>query len=240
MTKAKGNMYTQISHTHNIIKGKCPHQCSYCYMNSLNKRYGITPKEPYLDEKELKANLGKGNIIFIGSSCDMWAKDIPSEWINQVLNIISAYPDNKYLFQTKYPWRFMNHAHKGNCNKTNTELPKNCILGTTIETNKIYPCMGKTPPPNDRAMAIGHYTIHSYECFITIEPILDFDLRVFVDYLKYANPNYINIGADSGNNHLPEPEPDKIRELIKELETFTKVHLKKNLKRLLPEVNNDT
>ena len=32
------------------------------------------------------------------------------------------------------------------------------------------------------------------------------------------------------------PEPEKIRELIKELETFTKVHLKPNLERLLPEI----
>jgi hypothetical protein len=54
--------------------------------------------------------------------------------------------------------------------------------------------------------------------------------------LKNANPEYINIGADSGNNRLPEPEPEKIRELISKLKTFTTVHLKSNLKRLLPEV----
>ena len=107
-------------------------------------------------------------------------------------------------------------------------MPENCITGATIETNRIYPCMGNAPPPDDRAIAMdGRYG------FITIEPVLDFDLDPFVALLSNANPDYIYIGADSGNHHLPEPEPEKIRELIKELESFTKVIRKENLKRLL-------
>ena len=85
MTKAKGNMYIDVTHTHNDIKGKCFHNCSYCYMDSIRKRYNQKEKEPYLDEKELSKNLGCGNIIFIGSSTDMWAKNIPDEWIYKVL-----------------------------------------------------------------------------------------------------------------------------------------------------------
>jgi len=238
LNKSTGNMYLNCSHTWNPVRGKCPHQCSYCYMNSLNRRYGITPKEPYLDEKELKVNLGKGNIIFIGSSCDMRAENIPNEWISRVLFSLDAYPDNKYLFQTKNPWRYGDFIHPIIGGKHETELPENCVLGTTIETNRIYPCMGNISSPDSRAIAIEHITSQYNDCFITIEPILDFDLDRFVIMLKKANPDYINIGADSGNNRLPEPEPGKIRKLIKELETFTKVHLKKNLKRLLPEVGN--
>jgi hypothetical protein len=104
------------------------------------------------------------------------------------------------------------------------------VTGTTIETNRIYPCMGNVLSPDDRAIAMdGRYG------FITIEPILDFDLDPFVAIIKNANPNYVNIGADSGNNRLPEPEPKKTRELISALETFTNVHLKKNLKRLIAQ-----
>jgi molybdopterin converting factor small subunit len=36
------------------------------------------------DEKELKTDLGKGNFIFVGSSCDMWAQNIPEEWIEKL------------------------------------------------------------------------------------------------------------------------------------------------------------
>jgi hypothetical protein len=41
--------------------------------------------------------------------------------------------------------------------------------------------------------------------------------------------------ADSGNNHLPEPSPEKIAALIEALRPFTKVYLKPNLKRLYKE-----
>ena len=223
MTKAKGNMYEFITHTWNPIKGRCYHDCSYCYMEAIRNRFNQPEKEPYLDEKELKANLGEGNSIFVGSSCDMWAENIPDIWIYRALEHCRKYPDNEYLFQSKNPDRFFEFY---------TEIPADYIIGATIETNRVYPCMGKTPPPDDRSIAIDRFC----NTFITIEPILDFDLDPFGALIKNANPYYVNIGADSGNNHLPEPEPDKIRELIKELEKFTKVNLKKNLKRLLPEV----
>ena len=33
MTKAKGNMYEDVDWAHNVIKGNCPHGCSYCYID---------------------------------------------------------------------------------------------------------------------------------------------------------------------------------------------------------------
>jgi len=223
MTKAKGNMYEGVDWTHNVIKGICPHGCSYCYMGKLRKQYPKVHDKPlYFEEKALNSWKNKGT-IFIGNSCDMWAENVPEEWILKVLEHCEKYPENKYLFQSKNPDRFLEFY---------SQIPDNYLIGTTIETNRLYPCMGNTPPPDDRSIAIDRFC----DTFITIEPILDFDLDPYIALIKNANPCYINIGADSGNNHLPEPEPDKIRELIKELEKFTVVHLKKNLKRLLPEV----
>lgn len=43
----------------------------------------------------------------------------------------------------------------------------------------------------------------------------------------------VNIGADSGGNHLPEPSAAKVLALIEELVKFTTVERKKNLARLL-------
>ena len=93
--KAVGNMYDWISSTWNPIKGKCVrHDCIYCYM----KRF---PQKPVrLDEKTLKEDLGKNNIIFVGSSCDVFAKDIPDNWISRVLEHCAAYPENQYIFQS--------------------------------------------------------------------------------------------------------------------------------------------
>jgi hypothetical protein len=62
---------------------------------------------------------------------------------------------------------------------------------------------------------------------------MDFDLREMVELIKECNPVQVNIGADSGNNNLPEPGKEKLLELIKELKKFTTIAKKTNLERLL-------
>lgn len=206
-------MYEFITHTWNTVKGECYHACSYCYM----KRWGRL-KPVRLDEKELKTNLGEGNFIFIGSSCDMWAQDIPEAWILRTLIHCDIY-NNKYLFQTKNP------------ENIRRILPYQSSVCVTLETNRYYPeIMQNSPAPVSRwyqSKFIRH------PLYVTIEPILDFDLWNFVDMLKQLEPLQVNIGADSGHNNLPEPKKEKVLELITELEKFTIVHQKKNLQRLL-------
>lgn len=219
---SKGNMYDFITHTWNTVKGVCYHDCSYCYM----KRWG-KQKPVRFDETELKTDLGFGNFIFVGSSCDMWSEDISDNWIAMTLDKCLEYPDNKYLFQSKNPARFKDFA-----------FPDNTILTTTIETNRHYEQMnlipfGNTPTPHDRSMGL-------FECFgmkrmVTIEPIMDFDLSEFVFLIKSFYPVQVNIGADSGNNSLPEPSWYKIQQLIDKLSEFTIVKEKKNLQRLKNE-----
>ena len=210
---SKGNMYEFVTHTFNTIKGACFHDCSYCYM----KRWGkLNPVR--FDEKELKTNLGNDNFIFVGSSCDMWAKEIPDEWIKKTLEHCSKF-DNHYLFQTK------------NTNNIRRILVPNSTVCITIETNRHYPeFMVNSPRPVQR---VGQLPFIRHKTFITIEPIMDFDLDIFVKMLYDCGVRQINIGADSGNNNLPEPPKEKLLQLITELEKFTKVVQKKNLKRLL-------
>jgi hypothetical protein len=74
-----------------------------------------------------------------------------------------------------------------------------------------------------------------YPKHVTIEPIMDFDLEPMIRLVKRCNPVQVNIGADSGNNHLPEPPAGKVLELIAALSEFTTVVQKKNLARLLKE-----
>jgi protein gp37 len=182
------------------------------------KRWG-EQKPLRLDEREMKTDLGSDNFIFVGSSCDMFADDVPDKWIERVLFYTHDFPDNKYLFQSKNPERFLEYDHAFSD-----------MLGTTMESNRVYPCMGNAPPPEDRAAAMDRL---AQETFVTIEPILDFDFDKFVGIIGSANPECIFIGADSGNNRLPEPPKEKVLKLIAELEKFTKVGLKKNLGRLL-------
>ena len=50
--------------------------------------------------------------------------------------------------------------------------------------------------------------------FVTIEPILDFDLDVMLDWITVIDAEAVYIGADSKRHHLPEPTPVKIGQLI--------------------------
>jgi hypothetical protein len=184
-------------------------------------RWG-TQKPVRFDEKELKTDLGHDNFIFVGSSCDMWAMDIPDSWIERILNKCSEH-DNKYLFQSKNPARFLEWRNS---------IPKNTVLCTTIETNRWYPeIMRNSPKPANRAEAMGQ--IQGFDRYVTIEPVIDFDLLPMVDLIRQSEPIQVNIGADSGNNHLPEPSAEKIIVLINELNMFTKVVSKRNLERIL-------
>ncbi len=73
----------------------------------------------------------------------------------------------------------------------------------------------------------------NHHLYVTIEPILDFDLPEFVEMLKSCEPIQVNIGADSQHKGLPEPPIEKVLQLIDELQKFTTIHNKVNLKRLL-------
>ncbi len=210
-------MYEFITHTWNTVKGKCPHDCSYCYM----KRWGkLNPVR--FDKKELKEfdrdikKYGNDNFIFVGSSCDMFAPDIPHEWILETLHKCFA-ADNDYFFQSKNPFRFRDF-----------EFPKKSSFCTTIETNRFYmDIMGNTPEPHERAFSLP------FNNYITIEPVMDFDLEEMIILIKLSSPKQVNIGADTGKNGLPEPSKEKIISLIEGLNEFTIVHKKSNLKRLL-------
>jgi DNA repair photolyase len=213
LNTAKGNMYSWVTHTWNTIKGQCSHDCTYCYM----KRWGkLNPVR--FDTKELKTGLGSGNFIFVGSSCDMWAKDIPEQWIKSTLDHCAKF-DNIYLFQTKNP---------ANIRRILPEKSRVCV---TLETNRHYPdIMRNCPQPWERVMATQ---LVRHEIYITIEPIMEFDVDIFARMLKSVGPIQVNIGADSGRNNLPEPSAEKIYQLIERLKEFTVIDKKSNLSRIL-------
>jgi len=216
MNKQKGNMYPFVTHTWNPIRGKCPHDCVYCYMK-------VYPQsELHFAEKEMQTNLGQGNFIFVGSSTDMWADVVPDEWIDKVLkHCRDNYAYNQYLFQSKNPRRFATHI-----------FPDGKLLGTTIETNRDYG-ISLAPMPSIRYQFMKRTTARK---MVSIEPIIDFDLVTLVDWIRQIAPDFVSIGADSKGHNLPEPLPEKVNALIEELSKFTAVKLKDNLKRLRQKI----
>ena len=225
LNKSKGNMYGFVTHTWNTVKGVCPHGCGYCYMKGMAKRFCKSQSPVHFDEKELKTNLGEGNFIFVGSSNDLFANFHPNDWICDTLGHCSIYDKNRYLFQSKNPRRIYNF-NKFKCFK-------NSIVGTTIETNRLNQYMGNAPHPAERSFYLRKINQLGIDTFVTVEPIMDFDLSDLLKLIKNVNPIQVNIGADSGHNLLPEPTKEKVMELISALDEFTIVKRKPNLSRIL-------
>lgn len=235
LNKPSGNMY-KWAFTWSPIGGKCPHACTFCYVEGKispwlqrmgNDKY---LGEPRLIEEEFNTKLvvPDGYIIFVESCGDLFAYGIPDSWIQKVLNYISKFPQTTFLLQTKNPERFFDF-----------NIPQNCILGTTIETNRDYH-MTKAPSPKERYHVFFMLSNMRdfegnkiYRLMVSVEPVMDFDLDKLLFWIQEIDPEFVSIGADSGQNKLLEPPSEKLKEFIECLQKTTELRLKKNLKRLL-------
>lgn len=69
--------------------------------------------------------------------------------------------------------------------------------------------------------------------FITIEPVIKFNPERLAYLIINAMPDFVNIGADSKRNNLPEPSREDIHELLRLLDGRVEIRNKSNLDRLL-------
>ena len=218
----KGDMYKFVNYTWNPIKGKCLHDCSYCYMKQINPN----ANPPRLAEYELNTDLGCGSSIFIGSSTDMFAEDIPSEWIARVLDYCyqnrNMLLPNAYLLQSKNPKRFLEFI--------NHPIMERVIFCTTIETNRFYPkIMNNAPKIGERVEAMEEIARLGRSTMVTAEPLMQFDHEEMVSFIRKCKPKLVNIGRNSCRRTvLPEPAQEEVRLLIAELESFANVNVKDN------------
>lgn len=231
-TKKSGNMYDFIDYTYNPIKGLClGHKCVYCYATAFIQRYRQDPTLR-LSDRELQSVLGRGRHIFVGSAVDMFASNIPPEWIERTLDHIAQYPHNEYLLQTKNPNRY----HEFISHPVFANGAKNIVFCTTIESDINYPDISKAPVISERIDAMIKLSDLGYKTMLTVEPIMKFSsVDTFGELLSAVKPMQINIGANSSRTvRLPEPTADEVAELIKLLQNRgLRVHIKSNLERIL-------
>jgi DNA repair photolyase len=223
MKESTGNMYPWVTHTHVHLGGECPHKCVYCYVN--NPRFGRPPKycgPLRLIEKEFSVDYGSGKTIFTENCNDLFAKEVPQAFINRIIAHCLKYPLNTYIFQTKNPARYL----------TMDELfPDKSLLGCTIETNRDFVIkLSQAPSPAARISAM---TSLNKTKFVTLEPILDFDVLPMFSALRGIKPDFVNIGADSKGHRLLEPPIEKVDHLIELLQNAgIEIREKHNLERL--------
>lgn len=217
LSRSNGNMYDWVTHMWSPFTG-CPHQCSYCYVKNA---WRDLPEKTTLQEPF--PNLGSGKTIFIGHLCDMFAEGVDSTDVMKVIEYCRMW-DNEYVFQTKNPqnmWKFIYRT------------PSKRMVGTTIETNRAETLerFSKAPHPMERANGLSQI---DGKKFLTIEPIMDFDVWEFAKLIEAAKPDFVNIGADSKRHNLPEPTGEKVMALVGTLgELKIPIRKKVNIERLL-------
>jgi len=230
---AKNNMYDWIGYCWNPLAGRCEHRCSYCSTNRLRSRFDVC-KNKYegkyrIIEREIKNLYDKhhdAQTVFVCSQNDLFEKSVPWFIIDRITDHCEKYSRNTYVFQSKNPLKMLYHHYPGG------------IYGTTIETNRVkylkkYSASTTSTAYHQRIEGITNKRYLDYKTFVTIEPIMDFDIEILVKDLYFIRPDFINIGADSKKNNLPEPNKEKVVDLINRLKEFTEVRLKSNLKRII-------
>jgi len=210
--KAHRKMFNIVTKTWNPISG-CLYNCNYCWAKNLaetklkkSKRYSKGFK-PIFNESELKVNFKSADLVFVSDMGDMFADVIATDWIKKVLNHIRKFPEADFLLMTKNPKRYLEVQHF---------IPDNAILGVTIETTNDEIIkedkISKAPLPSLRYEAMKNLDWNRK--MVSIEPILDFDLDLFVKWIQEINPFLVYVGYDNYCHELREPLLKKTTELI--------------------------
>ncbi len=223
-------MYGFINETYNPIKGLCMYLCEYCFMRGMRQRFG-QDATLRLDEKELQKKLGKGKFIFVGSSTDEFAVNVPTEWIIAVLNHLLEYPENRYLLQSKNPVRFIEFLdHPLFQDKTKV------VFCTTLESDLDYTDISLAPSKAERVAAMQELSRRGYQTMVTVEPIMKFSsAAAFADMIASCNPMQVNLGQNTANwVKVPEPTKEEFAKLEAELaKCGLNIYRKTNLDRML-------
>jgi len=159
---------------------------------------------PQFHPERLNTKFKAGDFVFVSSMGDISFAD-PLELI-EILEVIENNQQAKFLIQTKNP---VLYAGKFN-------FPPNVYHGCTIETNRPYPKTISKALAVDLRYAIMA-SLEVEHKFLSIEPVMDFDLSEFSTWIYDINPEIVEIGADNYGNHLPEPSWDKVSKLIEVL-----------------------
>ena len=207
-------MFPFITCTWNPLGGECRHLCEYCWARKLIERNKFAKYQgrPRLVEKEMERQFKFGDFVFVCDMCDLFGEWVPGQLIEQILAVTNSFRKTKFLFLTKNPDRYYCLMRPG-------VVWKNVILGSTIESNRSYSKLSHAPDQRERLSRMYQQfrLDRGLKRFISIEPILDFDLEFIPEIVK-IQPWAVAVGYDNYGHHLPEPSLEKTLDLIRQLE----------------------
>lgn len=204
-------MFPFITGTVNPLCGKCDFECAYCWARKIVKNYKISKYSgPVSLDNNVMANPKlKGSFIFFVDMLDLFSYSVPEKIIRETLRIPQEFQDKKFLLLTKNPTRYL---------EVIDDIPRNCYLGATIESDCHYPTISKAPEQKKRLESMKQLRdVTDLPLFICAEPILNFN-SYFIESIIDIEPWAVAVGYDNYNHKLPEPPIKKTEELINALE----------------------
>jgi len=222
-------MYRENVKSLNAFVG-CNHQCVYCIPSFQRqaKRQECPLHRSYTPHAHLERlrrpppKTAGDEFIFFPSSGDLAFAE--PQVVEAHIEYAERYSDRTFLVQSKAPQFFADY-----------DWPSNVILGTTLETDrtvfntpseyKRYEQISKAPLPYIRYLAMKKLR-HQGKILITIEPILQFSLERFNNWLWDISPNIIYVGYDDHQCKLPEPPLKDTFTLIDSLKVHFDVRAK--------------
>jgi len=220
----KNNMYALSVKQWSPFVG-CDHDCLYCrpsFQRNIKRASGRCPQrspdgttkcyafEPHFHEERLDQRLPRTRFLqFIFPCANGDIAFATDDQVRRILETIRGHDDRTFLLQTKDPGRAFN--------RPGITLPRNLVAGITLETNRdMFALMvSKAPPPTQRYQ--DFVAVEHTQKMVTIEPVLDFDLEVMLDWMTRIQPVMVWLGYDSKHCNLPEPSVDKAKQLHWEL-----------------------
>jgi len=166
--------------------------CAHCYAETLSRRltamgvekyrngFQITIHEDALNEPK---KWRKPRAIFVCSMSDLFHKDVPFDFVDKVMRIISETPQHRYQLLTKRAERMEEYFRT-------RKVPKNVWLGVTVEVQS----------SKNRIDSLRNIEDASIK-FLSCEPLLE-DLGI----LDLSGIDWIIVGGESGLQARPMKE----------------------------------
>jgi len=179
--------------TWNPVTGctKVSQGCKHCYAEVMTKRLVAMGQEKYqhgfnqvvthpstLDHPR---KWRKPQIIFVNSMSDLFHKDVPTEFIHNVFEVMNDCPRHTFLILTKRPERVVQLSEELN-------WAKNIWMGTSVEDNTVVHRIDEL------------LLIDAHIRFLSIEPLLEPILN-----LSLQGIHWVILGGESGKKVRPMP-----------------------------------
>jgi hypothetical protein len=209
----------------------CRYDCVYCkpsfqkliaWLGGMHDCEGCRHYSPHTHPKRLN-NIPPNRAIFVCEDGDIAFAD--PKFMARVFQAMRA--DKKkgriWFIQSKDPKCLQKYLKL---------LPQNTYIATTLETNRDegYPKISKAPKPFQRYK--DFLDLRWPNKIVTVEPLMDFDLPTFADWIESIKPEAVFVGYNSHPKavQLPEPDKKKVWKLIRALEDAGITVLKKEMR----------